>query len=148
MPRSCLGPLEDHSSPRGSSLPLFACACICSWTLAILDVITWNSMLRSHRMIIQTLDDVTAVISVTLMCLLRNAAQQLCCAAQAAACNDRPPSSIRRHSRAPVPRITGSALLTRRSQSDRTYATSFSTRHLCDRPPTQRIVHKTEDMMH
>ena len=44
-------------------LSLFACAYVCSWTLATVDAITCDSMGRSHRMIVQTLDDVTSVAS-------------------------------------------------------------------------------------
>ena len=74
MPHSYFGPLEDHSPPHESSQPLFVRACIFFWTLATMGAITCDPLGRSHRMIVQTLDDVTPVTSVTLMRPLRHTA--------------------------------------------------------------------------
>ena len=104
MPHSCSGPLEDHFSPRESSLPLSVRSCICSWTLATIDAITCDSMLRLHGMIVQTLDDVTHIVSVTLMyplrhvaCIDSNTAVVLCSTLQHA--RNCPPSCIEGQSR-------------------------------------------------
>ena len=147
MPRSYFGPLEDHSSPRESSLPLSACASICSWILATLDAITCDPMLRSHRMIVQTFDNVTPVASVTLMYLLYHAACTdgstavvLCSTLQRA--RDRPPSRVGRPSRSPVPRFTGSPLsLVTPNMTDRCYTFLYS-------PSSPSTIHTANCLQH
>ena len=71
-------------------------------------------MLRSHRMIVQTLDDGTLVASVTLMCLLGHSActdgstASALCIVLLNAC-DRSHPSVGGHSQSSMPRIIGPA---------------------------------------
>ena len=62
--------LRDHSLRHRSARPVVTYVCASQWTLATVPMITCDFAGRSRGMIVPTLDDLTLVISVTLLCPL------------------------------------------------------------------------------
>ena len=65
---SFFGSLRDHSSRHRSARPLGTCMRASQSTLATVPAITCDFACRSHGMVVPTLDDLTLVALVTLMC--------------------------------------------------------------------------------